>query len=146
MSTSSMADELDLESKSVQLLYPTYPNAYKILEEIGGGGAGATIHKAICVHNQWKSSLVTIKIIDLEQSPADLVRSNDCLCSSKKSCIKCKAKLLLFFLDSGKKKILYCFITELKCSFHVPFSVAYIHKKVVYFCISSHPFSSHLFK
>jgi len=43
-----MADELDLESKSVQLLYPTYPNAYKILEEIGGGGAGATIHKAMC--------------------------------------------------------------------------------------------------
>lgn len=48
MSTSSMADELDLESKSVQRLYPTYPNAYKILEEIGGGGAGATIHKAMC--------------------------------------------------------------------------------------------------
>ncbi|KAF9670798.1 hypothetical protein SADUNF_Sadunf13G0106200 [Salix dunnii] len=71
MSTSSMADELDQESKRVQVLYPTYPHAYKILEEIGGGGAGATIHKAICVHNPWKSSLVAIKIIDLEQSPAD---------------------------------------------------------------------------
>ncbi|KAF9670782.1 hypothetical protein SADUNF_Sadunf13G0104500 [Salix dunnii] len=73
MSTSSMADELDQESKRVQLLYPTYPHAYKILEEIGGGGAGATIHKAICVHNQWKSSLVAIKIIDLEKSPAEFI-------------------------------------------------------------------------
>ena len=46
MSASSMADDLDQESKRVQLLYPTYPHAYKILEEIGGGGAGATILKA----------------------------------------------------------------------------------------------------
>ncbi|KAJ6425868.1 hypothetical protein OIU84_026446 [Salix udensis] len=64
-----MADELNQESDS-QLQYPTDPNAYRILEEIGGG-ASATIYKATCIHNIGKSTLVAIRIIDLEQNPAD---------------------------------------------------------------------------
>ncbi|CAK7327549.1 unnamed protein product [Dovyalis caffra] len=74
MSALSMADEPDQESKRVQLqCYPKDPEAYRILEEIGGG-ASAKVHKASCVHSQGKSSLVAIKIFDLEleQSPADL--------------------------------------------------------------------------
>ncbi|CAK7327550.1 unnamed protein product [Dovyalis caffra] len=69
-----MADELDQESTRVQhQYYPKDPDAYRILEEIGGG-ASATVHKASCVHSQEESSLVAIKIIDLEleQSPIDL--------------------------------------------------------------------------
>ncbi|KAJ6304129.1 hypothetical protein OIU77_017916 [Salix suchowensis] len=64
-----MADELNQESDS-QLQYPTDPNAYRILEEIGGD-VSATVYKATCIHNIWKSTLVAIRIIDLEQYPSD---------------------------------------------------------------------------
>jgi len=54
---SSIADELDQESKWVQLHYPANPGAYMILKEIGGG-ARTTVHKAICFHNDvWQSSV-----------------------------------------------------------------------------------------
>ncbi|XP_011033352.1 PREDICTED: serine/threonine-protein kinase BLUS1-like [Populus euphratica] len=69
-----MADELDQESEA-QLQYPTDQNAYRLLDEIGGTGASAKVHKAICIHNISKSTLVAIRIFDLEQYPADF----DCL-------------------------------------------------------------------
>ncbi|CAK7355813.1 unnamed protein product [Dovyalis caffra] len=65
-----MAARLDQESKRVQLQYPTHPDSYRILEKIGGGPS-ATVHKAMCIHSNWNSTLVAIKIIDLEQSPDD---------------------------------------------------------------------------
>ncbi|KAJ6968066.1 serine/threonine-protein kinase BLUS1 [Populus alba] len=65
-----MADELDQESEA-RLQYPTDPTAYRLLEEIGGTGSSATVHKAICIHNISKSTFVAIRIFDLEQYPAD---------------------------------------------------------------------------
>lgn len=61
-----MADELYQKFKWVQLQYPANPGAYMILKEIGGGA------RAMCFHNDvWQSSLVAIKLIDLQQySPA----------------------------------------------------------------------------
>ncbi|KAB5541766.1 hypothetical protein DKX38_014740 [Salix brachista] len=66
-----MADELYQKFKWVQLQYPANPGAYMILKEIGGG-ARATVDRAMCFHNDvWQSSLVAIKLIDLQQySPA----------------------------------------------------------------------------
>nr|TKR85894.1 serine/threonine-protein kinase BLUS1-like [Populus alba] len=66
-SSSSRADGI------VQIQYPTGADAYRILEQIGGG-ARATVHEATCVNNDIRySGLVSIKIIDLEQySAADL--------------------------------------------------------------------------
>ncbi|CAK7339223.1 unnamed protein product [Dovyalis caffra] len=52
LSASSMAGELDQESKMIQLQYPTDPNAYKILEEIGGGG-GAKFVCTVCLFLWW---------------------------------------------------------------------------------------------
>ncbi|KAH8485646.1 hypothetical protein H0E87_027180 [Populus deltoides] len=65
-----MADEQDQESEA-QLQYPTDPNAYRLVDEIGGTDARAKVHKAICIHNTWKSTFVAIRIFDLEQYPAD---------------------------------------------------------------------------
>uniref|UniRef100_A0A6N2L5C6 Protein kinase domain-containing protein n=1 Tax=Salix viminalis TaxID=40686 RepID=A0A6N2L5C6_SALVM len=61
-----MADELYQKFKWVQLQYPANPGAFMILKEIGGGA------RAMCFHNDvWQSSLVAIKLIDLQQySPA----------------------------------------------------------------------------
>ena len=70
MSASSSSSRAD---GKVQIQYPTGADAYRILEQIGGG-ARATVHKATCVNNDIRySGLVSIKIIDLEQySAADL--------------------------------------------------------------------------